>query len=70
MPKDQQEKVWNSFEKEKIIKIVKDQALMNDCILFSDFTAWQSNQLAAQQQQTKASPARDALSAIGKLAFE
>ena len=47
MPKEQQEKVWNSFEKEKIIKIIKDQALMNDCILYSDYASWQSSQSVA-----------------------
>ena len=69
MPKDQQEKVWQSFEKEKIIKIIKDQSLMNDCILVSDFSAWQSKQLAIQQHPV-ARTSHPTVSRLGKLAFE
>ena len=65
LPKEQQEQVWASFEREKIIKIVRDQSLMNDCILYHDFTAWQSRVQAAAP---KSSPGHAAI--LGKLAFE
>lgn len=68
MSKDQQEQVWNSFDREKIIKIVKEQSLLNDCILFSDFTAWQADQPQPGVAQTPTKPVYPA--AIGKLAFE
>lgn len=69
MPKDEQEKIWSSFEHEKIIKIVKDQSLMNDCILYPDFEAWKTRQTADQQKT--ASPQRRSVGQIlGKLAFE
>jgi adenosyl cobinamide kinase/adenosyl cobinamide phosphate guanylyltransferase len=73
MPKEQQEKVWNSFEKERIIKIIKDKALMNDCILYKDFTVWQSKQLSAAPQKSQSSQNSNSQVAtlpIGKLAFE
>ncbi len=67
MPKDQQDKIWESFQHDKIIKIVKDQALMNDCILYQDFTTWQAN------QRTLSSPVTTlqvSASSIRKLAFD
>lgn len=68
MSKDQQEQVFNSFDHEKIIKIVKDQSLLNDCILFTDFAAWQADQ---RQPGIALSPSKPAYPApIGKLAFE
>ena len=40
LPEDQKEKIWQSFQQDKIIKIVKDKALMNDCILYQDYILW------------------------------
>ncbi|HBK87823.1 MAG: hypothetical protein U0289_01105 [Cyclobacteriaceae bacterium] len=40
LPKEQKEMIWSTFPHDKIIKIVKDQALLNDCILYHDFVAW------------------------------
>ncbi len=40
LPGDQREKIWKSFEHNKIIKIVQDQALLNDCILYQDYLKW------------------------------
>ena len=42
LPGDLREKIWRSFQHDKIIKIVKDQALLNDCILYHDFMRWLS----------------------------
>ena len=66
MPKDQQDKIWESFQQDKIIKIIRDQSLMNDCILYHDFATWQASQptlpVPATMQQVPTS--------IGKLAFD
>ncbi len=40
LPGEQREKIWGSFQHGKIIKIVKDQALLNDCILYQDYESW------------------------------
>ena len=40
LPEDQKEKIWQSFQQDKIIKIVKDKALLNDCILYPDYVSW------------------------------
>lgn len=67
LPKDQQLKIWETFQQDKIIKIVKDKALMNDCILFRDFASWQEN------ESTQPAPSSHPLplpSPIRKLAFK
>ena len=40
MPEEQKEKIWQSFQQDKIIKIVRDQSLLNDCILYNDYVSW------------------------------
>jgi hypothetical protein len=69
LPKDQQENVWQSFHRDKIIKILKDQALMNDCILYRDYAAWQSKQAPVSPPAGSSVP-RSIAAPIGKLAFE
>ena len=68
MSKDQQEQVWNSFDREKIIKIVKEQSLLNDCILFSDFTEWQADTPKPAIVLAPSEPAYQAT--VGKLVFK
>ena len=68
LPRDQQEKIWNSFEHEKIIKIIRDQALLNDCIMYQDYVFWLRNQPVPLPEKTaKEVPA---MRILGKLAFE
>lgn len=68
MPKEDQEKIWTSFEHGKIIKIIKDNSLMNDCILYPDFAEWQGK----QSSPSKSSPqmTRSTGASFSKLAFE
>ncbi|MBI3219286.1 MAG: hypothetical protein HYZ44_07220 [Bacteroidetes bacterium] len=40
LPEDQKSAIWSSFDREKIIKILKVDALMNDCILYRDYLDW------------------------------
>lgn len=66
MSKEQQLQVWESFERGKIIKIVTGDSLMNDCILYNDFAAWQAK---SQVKTVNESPAHRP-DMLGKLAFE
>ena len=56
LPEDQKEKIWRSFQTDKIIKIVKDQALMNDCILYQDYVSWLSQNQVAITKSTPSTP--------------
>jgi hypothetical protein len=67
LPKDQQEKVWSSLQRDKVIKILKDKALMNDCILYNDYVSWLKEHPAAVAQNSRPTPA---IARLGKLAFE
>jgi hypothetical protein len=40
LPEKQKQQFWVSFDQEKIIKILKDDTLLNDCVLFNDYSEW------------------------------
>jgi hypothetical protein len=66
LPGDQKERIWHSLQHDKIIKIVKDDALMNDCVLYQDYLFWLN-----QQQTAKSSvPAPAPMPLFAKLAFK
>lgn len=48
LSKEQQGQVWDSFDHDKIIKIMKDKSLMNDCILYADFQKWEATRRTAE----------------------
>jgi hypothetical protein len=67
LPGDQKERIWHSLRHDKIIKIVKDQALMNDCVLYEDYLSWLN-----QHKATAANPAQSTAPHpfFAKLAFK
>lgn len=68
LSKEQQRQIWTSFDQEKIIKIVQNKSLLNDCILYSDFKAWQSTNTPPE---TVSSAERASMpTGLGRLAFE
>jgi hypothetical protein len=40
LPEDQKKAFWNSFDRHKIIKIMRNQELLNDCIQYNDYQEW------------------------------
>jgi hypothetical protein len=40
LPDDQKLKIRNSFDNNKIIKILREKELLNDCIQYSDYNEW------------------------------
>ena len=67
LPKDQQQQIWNTFQQEKIIKIIKEQALLNDCILYGDYQTWLKGQQAPIGKTGQEIPI---MRVHGKLVFE
>jgi hypothetical protein len=67
LPEDQKEKIWQSFQQDKIIKIVRDQALLNDCILYQDYVSWLSQDSTSTMVSTAVNTKAPAFS---KLAFK
>lgn len=42
LPEDQKQLIWTSIKRDKIIKILKSDCLLNDCIQVHDYEAWYS----------------------------
>lgn len=40
LPKEQSESIKASFPKEKIIKILKDEVILRDCIQYHEYIEW------------------------------
>ncbi len=40
LPEDQKQVFWDSFDRHKIIKIMRNQELLNDCIQYNDYQEW------------------------------
>ncbi len=40
LPEDQKQLIWTSLKRDKIIKILKNDCLLNDCIQVHDYEAW------------------------------
>jgi len=71
LPKEQKEKIWKSLSHDKIIKIVKDQAVLSDCILVNDYLSWlhensvqNSHQSASVNTTSETSPIQSVFSAL------
>jgi hypothetical protein len=68
LPEEQRQRIWKSFQHDKIIKIVKDQALMNDCILYPDYQHWLSQNQPSTPPPVTVKPSPRI--SFSKLAFE
>jgi hypothetical protein len=42
LPETQKSVFWQSFDKSKIIKILRTDSLLNDCVQYHDYTEWVS----------------------------
>ena len=40
LPEDQKKGIWNSLLHQKIVKILRDNRLLNDCLLYDDYADW------------------------------
>ena len=40
LPEDQKKLIWSSFNAQKIIKILRENELLNDCLLYEDYQDW------------------------------
>jgi hypothetical protein len=72
LPEEQKEKIWQSFQQDKIIKIVRDQSLLNDCILYNDYVSWLNQNSASTTVSAAANskPINTKAPVFSKLAFK
>lgn len=40
LPADQQSKIIENYHPDLILKIIKDNSLINDCVLYDDYVKW------------------------------
>jgi hypothetical protein len=50
LPGDQKSKITQTINSQQIIKILKEKELLNDCIQYTDYSAWYSTNYAAQER--------------------
>lgn len=58
LPEDQKKAFWDSFDRHKIIKIMRNQELLNDCIQYNDYQEWskeidKSETITLKQQELR-----------------
>jgi hypothetical protein len=43
LPPEQKDGIWQSINHNSVIKILKDQTLLNDCLQYTHYVAWYEN---------------------------
>lgn len=63
LPVDQKNAIWESINHRLVIKILKDEALLNDCIQYHHYTSWYDEvfNTAAKQKSIKIETTSDSL---------
>ena len=69
LPEDQKQLIWTSLKRDKIIKILKSDCLLNDCIQVRDYEAWYSENYKSETIVLATSVAQSQKLPSFKLAF-
>jgi hypothetical protein len=56
LPAEQRAKIRESFGRELIVKILRDNALINDCIVYDDYVSWFRLHKAARKLEEASAP--------------
>ncbi len=70
LPEDQKQLIWTSLKRDKIIKILKSDCLLNDCIQVRDYEAWYSENYKSETIVLATSVAQSQKLPSFKLAFK
>ncbi|MBK5277941.1 MAG: hypothetical protein JJE09_03655 [Bacteroidia bacterium] len=70
LPEDQKKMIWTSLKREKIIKILKQDCLLNDCIQMPDYEAWYTENYKVESVTIVASNSQSIRKPEYKLAFK
>jgi hypothetical protein len=54
LPEDQKQLIWTSLKRDKIIKILKNDCLLNDCIQVRDYEAWYTENYFVKHMESPA----------------
>jgi hypothetical protein len=53
LPNEEREKIFQTLQRDKIIKILREKELLNDCIQVTDYKAWLAIQPAIEARESK-----------------
>lgn len=70
LPEDQKQLIWTSLKRDKIIKILKSDCLLNDCIQVRDYEAWYSQNYKSETITLAPSPVSTSKQQEYKFAFK
>jgi hypothetical protein len=70
LPEDQKQLIWTSLKRDKIIKILKNDCLLNDCIQISDYEVWYTENYFVKSVESPANPQQPTNQTDYKLAFK
>ncbi|MFZ6000876.1 MAG: hypothetical protein ACOYW3_10220 [Bacteroidota bacterium] len=68
LPKEERTKIFETLNREKIIKILRDKELLNDCVQVTDYKEWLNSQKPVEADLKEVTEALKAESF--KLAFK
>ena len=61
LPEDQKQLIWTSLKRDKIIKILKNDCLLNDCIQVRDYETWYTENYFVQPVESSTSNSQQAV---------
>lgn len=71
LPEDQKQLIWTSLKRDKIIRILKNDCLLNDCVQVRDYEAWYTeNYFVKVNESSINSPQHPTKQTDYKLAFK
>lgn len=56
LPDEQKVLFWQTFSRHKIIKILKDDTLLSDCVQYTDYLEWYSANFKADKHKEEKTP--------------
>lgn len=56
LPAEQRLRIRESFDRQLIVKIIRDNSLINDCIVYTDYLSWYRAHRHASVQSAQPSP--------------
>lgn len=56
LPEDQKQLIWTSLKRDKIIKILKNDCLLNDCVQVRDYETWYTENYFVKPADSSATP--------------
>ncbi|NJN41780.1 MAG: hypothetical protein HC811_05645 [Flammeovirgaceae bacterium] len=67
LPEEQKNQIWQAVGRDKIIKILRNNVLLNDCLQYADYVSWYNRQHTLNGEQ-KIKPIEQNIKSVIKIA--